>query len=220
MVQIHLCPPKIMFIAIAGNIGSGKTNLTKTLVNCLKFQPCLEEFFASNPYLERFYQDKKTWAFHSQLFFLGQSIKNQREILKRDIPTIQDRSMYENAEVFARSLYKDGYISEDEWQIYWELYENAAELLTPPDVIVYLQADVETLIARIKKRGRMMEAEIEQNRGYITRLNEMYEDWANNFKLCPVLKVPIVGTDFRNRPEEVGNLILKIEDVIGKKLDS
>jgi deoxyadenosine/deoxycytidine kinase len=207
-----------MFIAIAGNIGSGKTNLTKTLATKLNFRLCLEEFFAANPYLERFYQDKKKWAFHSQLFFLGQSVRNHHEIIKSGEPTIQDRSLYENAEVFARSLHRDGLIDSDEWRVYSDLYENAVGLLTPPDLMIYLQADVETLIARIKKRGRMMEAEIEKNRDYIARLNEMYEYWVENFSRCPVLRAPIEGTDFRGRPEDVDELIVKMEEALGKTI--
>ncbi|MFH0814761.1 MAG: deoxynucleoside kinase [Candidatus Falkowbacteria bacterium] len=207
-----------MFIAIAGNIGSGKTNLTKTLAARLNFKTCLEDFFAENPYLERFYQDKKTWAFHSQLFFLAQSIKNHHDIAEAKNSVIQDRSIYENAEVFAKLLRADGFMSDDEWRVYSDIYESAADLLPSPDVIIYLKGEVETLLDRIRRRGRMMEQEIQKNKEYIACLNDKYNDWAKNFERAPILVVPIEGTDFRGRPQEVDTLVLKIEKLVGKKV--
>ncbi|MBI5254168.1 deoxynucleoside kinase [Candidatus Falkowbacteria bacterium] len=207
-----------MFIAIAGNIGSGKTNLTKTLAARLNFKTCLEDFFAENPYLERFYQDKKKWAFHSQLFFLAQSIKNHHDIAEAKESVIQDRSIYENAEVFAKLLYEDGLMDEDEWRVYSDIYKSVADLLPAPDIIIYLKADIETLLGRIRRRGRMVEQEIKKNREYIAKLNNRYDNWAKNFERALILVVPIEGTDFRGRPQEIEDLILKIEKLIGKKV--
>lgn len=216
--EFRMASHQNMFIAIAGNIGSGKTNLTKTLAARLNCKTCLEDFFAENPYLERFYQDKRKWAFHSQLFFLGQSIKNHHDITKSKCSVIQDRSIYENAEVFAKLLRVDGFMNDDEWRVYSDIYESAADLLPPPDVIIYLKGDIETLLERIRRRGRMIEREIQKNREYITRLNDRYNDWAKNFERAPILTVPIERTDFRSRPQEIEDLILKIEKLIGKKV--
>ena len=127
------------FITIAGNIGVGKSTLTGLLAEKLKWEPVYEAF-TENPYLADFYQDMRRWSFHSQVFFLSRRLQQHHDVLKRKSSVIQDRSVYEDAEIFARNLYRQGHLSERDWHCYMELYETLATLLRPPDLVVYLQA--------------------------------------------------------------------------------
>jgi len=207
-----------MFISIAGNIGSGKTNLAKTLSARLGYDLFLENF-EDNPYLQKFYQDQKTWAFHSQVYFLSKGLKSHTQIMRNKKSAIQDRSLYENAEVFAQQLFRDGIISQDDWKIYFELYTSAIDFLPPPDIIIYLQADTDFLIERIKRRNRLMENGItEEYTDYVERINQGYEKWLKDFTACPILTYPIKGTDLRGRPEEITELLKKAEQLIGRKI--
>jgi deoxyadenosine/deoxycytidine kinase len=199
------------FLALAGNIGSGKSNLTKVLAARLNYEPFFEPV-EDNPYLADFYQDMKVWAFHSQIFYLVKSLQYNQTLKNHNRPVIQDRSFYENAEIFARNLYNDKILTERDWQTYREFYETHLTGLRHPDLIIYLKAKPETLMLRIAKRNRESEKPISIQ--YIMRLNELYDDWIENFKLCPTLTIPIEGTDFRERPEEQNWLIEKIRRTI------
>ncbi len=181
------------FIAIAGNVGVGKSTLTRMLSARLGWEPFFEAV-DDNPYLADFYQDMHLWAFHSQIFFLSRRLRHHYELLQRTNSVIQDRSVYEDAEVFARNLYEQGALSERDYRSYRELYEVLCALLPPPDLVIYLRADVPTLLERIRMRGRAYEQDIDPD--YLARLNALYDAWIEHFTLSPVLTIEAAGMDF------------------------
>lgn len=197
-----------LFLAVAGNMGAGKSTLTKILAERFGgkafFEPVEE-----NPYLADFYRDMNRWAFHSQLFFLSKRLKDHSKLLEnKNGILIQDRSLYENAEIFAKNLYERGAIAKRDWEIYQEIYQTAVKLLTPPNLIIYLAASVPVLAQRIASRGRDFEKKIDQN--YLTDLNRLYNDWATNFKLAPILTIPtdhLNYIDDENKREYIIKLI-------------
>lgn len=184
---------KKRFMAVAGNIGVGKSTLTALLSQRLGWRPFYEAV-DDNPYLKDFYTDMQTWSFHSQVFFLSRRLQHHRDIIDCPVSAVQDRSVYEDAEIFARNLYRQGQMSERDYQTYRELYQAMNLFLPPPDLIVYLQASVPTLVKRIDMRGRDYEREIEP--AYLEQLNALYEEWADTFDLCPMLTVPADELDF------------------------
>jgi len=163
------------FVAIAGNIGVGKTTLTHALAAQLGWR-CYFEPVIDNPYLDDFYADMSRWAFHLQVYFLSKRFVSQREIEASDQSCVQDRTIYEDVEVFARTLHKRGHLVGRDWDNYRDLFYNMANYLRAPDLIIYLRCDVDTLMRRIGQRGRASEKTI--NRDYLIELNEAYEDWA------------------------------------------
>ncbi len=181
------------FIAVAGNVGVGKSTLTALLSQRLGWRPFYEAV-DDNPYLKDFYADMQTWSFHSQVFFLSRRLQHHREIIDCPASAVQDRSVYEDAEIFARNLYRQGHMTERDYQTYRELYEAMNLFLPPPDLIVYLRASVPTLLQRIAQRGRDFERGIEP--AYLEQLNELYDEWADTFDLCPMLTVPADDLDF------------------------
>ncbi len=181
------------FIAIAGNIGVGKSTLTALLAENLGWEAYYEAV-DDNPYLADFYRDMRQWSFHSQIFFLSRRLRDHRRILDRPGTVVQDRSVYEDAEVFAENLYRQGHMSERDYRTYRELYEAMALFLPPPDLIVYLRASVPTLQERIRMRGRDFEQEVSAE--YLGQLNQLYEEWLERFSSGPVLTVPSDNLDF------------------------
>jgi deoxyadenosine/deoxycytidine kinase len=199
----------LKFIAIAGNIGAGKTELTNFL--CKKYG--LKPFYEPNdlnPYLEDFYQDMKTWAFRSQLFFLTHKFRLHRELEKQTGTAIQDRTIYEDAEIFAKNLYRQRTIDRRDWKTYWELYETIASSLRPPDLMIYLRCPVKTLKQRIRLRGRTMEQDIPT--GYLKRLNALYEEWFDRYSMSPVLVLPTDRLDYLTNLVDRVDLFRKIEE--------
>jgi deoxyadenosine/deoxycytidine kinase len=184
---------KRWFVAVAGNIGVGKSTLTGLLGENLGWEPFFEAF-ADNPYLEDFYEDMCRWSFHSQIFFLSRRLNHHNELLQRTHSVVEDRTVYEDAEVFALNLYRQGKMSERDYQSYRELYDVLTALLPPPDLVIYLRASVPTLMKRIADRGRSFEQNISPK--YLEQLNELYEEWIARFDLCPVLTVPSDNLDF------------------------
>lgn len=181
------------YIVLAGNIGAGKSTLVGLLADRLGFAPYYEPV-AENPFLKDFYADMRRWAFHSQVFFLTSRAKAHRELIDDARSVVQDRSLYEDAEVFARNLWEQGAMTAHEWETYGELYRTLASILPPPDLVVYIRASVKTLQRRIAKRGREFEASIPSP--YLEGLNRFYEEWIASFTLAPVLTVPGDRLDF------------------------
>lgn len=202
------------FVAVAGNIGVGKSTLVERLCARLGWQPFFEPV-AENPYLADFYQDMRLWAFHSQIFFLTHRLRAHRQLLDHPTSAIQDRSVYEDAEVFACNLYQQGLISERDYGSYNELYKVLIEFLPPPDLVVYLRASVPTLIDRIRRRGRDYERQITP--AYLDQLNQLYEAWIAHFSLCPVLTLPADYLDYVANPKHLDLIVSKIQEKLTGK---
>ncbi len=181
------------YVVLSGNIGVGKTTLVELLSRRLGWEPYYEPV-AENPYLEDFYGDMPRWAFHSQVFFLAHRARSHGELLGAGRPAVQDRSFYEDAEVFARSLHVRGAIDDRDWETYLGLYRTLTSLLAPPDLVVYLRASVPTLRRRIARRGRAFEARVSDD--YLEGLNSLYETWIGGMEVAPVLEVDSDRLDF------------------------
>lgn len=204
------------FIGVAGNIGVGKSTLTSLLSERLHWEPFLEEV-RDNPYLADFYADMARWSFHSQVFFLARRLLHHRQLLERPNSVIQDRTVYEDAEIFARNLYMQGSMSERDYATYSELYHAVTAILPPPNLVIYLRASVPTLQARIHQRGREYERRI--SAAYLHQLNALYEEWVESFTLCPVLTVPADALDFVAYETHLELIVSKIlERLQGKEL--
>jgi deoxyadenosine/deoxycytidine kinase len=181
------------YVVLAGNIGVGKSTLVSMICERLGWEPYLEPV-EENPYLGDFYRDMKRWAFHSQVFFLTHRARSHRALMDLARPVVQDRSFYEDAEVFARALHLRGSMSARDWDTYMGLYHTLTTLLTPPDLVIYLRASVATLRSRIAQRGREIESNITD--GYLEELNALYEEWIGRFTVAPVLTVPADRLDY------------------------
>jgi len=199
-------------LAIAGNVGVGKSTLTKLLTDAFGAKPFFEPS-AENPYLADFYQDMSRWAFHSQMYFLSTRLKHHAAMMSEKGILIQDRSLYENAEIFARYLYEKGHIIDRDWNIYEEIYRTAVELLKPPHLIIYLQASVPSLIERIKTRGRSFEQDMDE--AYLQDLNRLYESWAMHFTRAPILTIHTDQIRYLDDPAEWQHVLGMINDRIG-----
>lgn len=202
------------YVAVAGNIGVGKSTLVELFCNHLDWQPFYEPV-AENPYLADFYTDMRAWAFHSQIFFLTHRLRAHRMLLDHPTSVIQDRTVYEDAEVFACNLFEQGFISERDYGSYRELYQVLCEFLPPPDLVVYLRATVPTLTKRISSRGRDYERRISPE--YLAQLNQLYEDWIQRFSLCPVLTVPADDLDYVAHPGHLDLVVRKIQEKLTGK---
>jgi deoxyadenosine/deoxycytidine kinase len=202
------------FIAVAGNIGVGKSTLVGMLSQRLNWEPFFEPV-SENPYLADFYQDMSAWSFHSQVFFLTHRLQIHHALVRFPNSAIQDRSVYEDAEVFAQNLFLQGHLSERDWKTYRSLYQTLAEFLPPPDLVIYLRASVPTLVARIQKRGRDYERTITTE--YLQRLNGLYENWIAGFTLCPVLTVPADDLNYVAYPNHLDLVTRKVQEKLTGK---
>jgi deoxyadenosine/deoxycytidine kinase len=203
------------FIAVAGNIGVGKSTLVELLSQELGWTPFYEPV-TENPYLADFYEDMQAWGFHSQIYFLMRRLRIHRKLMDTKGSVIQDRSVYEDAEIFARNLYLQNAINQRDYETYQELYHVLVEFLPPPDLVIYLRASVITLVERIGKRGRDYEKTISTE--YLADLNHLYEDWVENFELCPVLTVPCDDLDYVAKPQHLALIVEKVKDIlVGKE---
>lgn len=202
------------FVAVAGNIGVGKSTLVEMLCVRLGWEPFYEPV-TENPYLEDFYKDMGAWSFHSQVFFLTHRLRSHYKLGQHPNSVVQDRSVYEDAEIFAYNLFLQGHINQRDYQTYRDLYETTSRLLPPPDLVVYLRASVPTLLKRIASRGRDYERTITPE--YLRGLNDLYEQWIENFTLCPVLAVPADDLDYVSHSGHLRLIVEKVQDKLTGK---
>ena len=202
------------FITVAGNIGVGKSTLVGLLSEALGWTPFYEPV-SENPYLADFYEDMQAWGFHSQVYFVIRRLHIHHQLMKMNGSVIQDRSVYEDAEVFAHNLFLQDAISERDYSTYRELYQVLVAFLPPPDLVIYLRASVPTLLGRISRRGRDYERTIKAD--YLADLNELYESWVDSFDLCPILTVPCDNLDYVAKPKHLNLIVDKVREIlIGK----
>ena len=201
--------PSVHHIAIAGHIGVGKSTLTQLLSEALEIR-AFHEPNMDNPFLKRFYGDMSQWAFHSQVFFLVHKFNAHRALLDQGEPIIQDRTIYEDAEIFATHLSESGLMSSDEFKTYHDLYHEFIQLLPAPTLMIYLRARVDTLIERILKRGRPEEREIP--RVYLESLHTLYESWFQRYQRSPKLVIEVDDLDYVNSEEDRQLVIDLIRD--------
>ncbi len=200
-----------MYIAIAGNIGSGKSTLTGLLAQRYGLLPVYEAV-DENPYLADFYADMGRWAFQSQVFFLAKRLAQHLEQINPAQHVVQDRTIFEDAFIFAQNLWLEGHLSERDWQTYLALYEGIAPALRKPDLLIYVRASVETLQAHIARRGRAYEQTIPTE--YLASLNRLYEAWVGAYNLSPVL---VISSDTVNyaEDEETRELMFRMLEAYG-----
>jgi deoxyadenosine/deoxycytidine kinase len=200
------------FIAIAGNIGAGKTELTRFLCKRYDINPFYEPN-EQNPYLADFYRDMKAWAYKSQVYFLAHKFRLQLELQDEAGTVVQDRTIYEDAEIFAKNLYRQRTIDTRDFKTYWALYRSISRTLRPPDLMIQLSCPVRTLRRRIRLRGRAMEREIPV--AYLSRLNRLYEEWFKRYDLSPVLKLETDRLDWLTDLVDRVDLFRRIERYLG-----
>lgn len=196
-----------MHIAIAGNIGSGKTTLTGLLAKQMGWK-ALYESVDDNPYLDSFYEDMKRWSFNLQVYFLNSRFRQVVDIRKSSKTIIQDRTIYEDAYIFAPNLHSMNLMTSRDFDNYLSLFELMSSFIEPPDLLIYLRASVPTLVNQIQKRGRDYEETIRID--YLKKLNDRYEEWINSYTIGKLLIVDVDNTDFTENPEDLGNVIEKI----------
>jgi len=202
-------PSQPLFVAVAGNIGAGKSSLARLLGECFKWKPYFESV-DDNPYLSDFYADMSRWSFHLQIYFLANRFKCHKEIVESSESVIQDRSIYEDAEIFARNLYDIGKMTERDYTNYVSLFHVMMEYLKPPDLMIYLRANINTLVKQISKRGRDFEQGIQ--RSYLETLNALYEDWIQRYKLGPLLIIESDNLDFVNNKIDLDYILATVKD--------
>ena len=200
-----------IYIAIAGNIGAGKSTLVDFLCRTYNVPPFFEPN-DNNPYLADFYEDMKAWGFHSQVYFLTHKFRIHQELDRTPGIVVQDRTIYEDAEVFASALYKSKKMSERDWKTYSELYETICNAIQPPDLMVYLKCSLKTTNARIKIRGREMEQNIPTS--YLKLLQEMYDDWFARWKRSDVLVIDTDKLDYISDLEHRLDVLDRIEKFV------
>ena len=197
-----------MHIAIAGNMGSGKTTLTTLLANHYGWTPRFEAV-DDNPYLDDYYKDIARWSFNLEVFFLRHRFADMLSIAHSDTPVIQDRSIYEGVYVFTANNYAMGNLTDRDYQTYLELFESMMSVLQLPDLMIYLRASVPHLVANIQQRGRTYEQTIPLD--YLKNLNERYEDFIYNKYPGRVLTVNVDHLDFQHRPQDLASIIDSID---------
>ena len=195
-------------IAIAGNIGAGKTTLTEMLSKHYKWIPQFEDV-DQNPYLFDFYEDMPRWSFNLQIYFLNSRLSQLLEISRGTETIIQDRTIYEDAYIFAPNLHEMGLMSKRDFENYFDFFQNLRQMVKPPDLMVYLQASVPTLVGNIQKRGREYEENIRLD--YLKKLNEYYNKWIDGYKEGPLLVINVDKNKFAENDVDFGEVIAKID---------
>lgn len=197
-----------MHIAIIGNIGAGKTTLTQMLGEYYKWD-VMYEAVEGNPYLADFYQDMPRWAFNLQIFFLNNRFAQVQKIRATTYATIiQDRTIYEDAFIFARNLHESGVMTERDYQTYLLLFESIIQTVSQPDLLIYLKADIPKLVSQIKKRGRDFEADISTD--YLTSLNRYYEDFVKKYEHGKIIEIDVNHMDFASVPADFNDIVARL----------
>lgn len=197
-----------MHIAISGNIGAGKTTLATKLGQHFNWEVFLEAV-DENPYLKDFYDDMKRWSFHLQVYFLNSRLRQVQQIQAGKKGVIQDRTLFEDAHIFAKNLHQSGLMEPRDYDNYRALFDSMSELVRPPDLLIYLRADLPKLIGQIQKRNRDYENNIRID--YLKNLNEHYEEWIAGYDKGKLLIVDVNNLDFVSRPEDLGFIVEKIQ---------
>ena len=196
-------------ILVAGNIGAGKTSLTERIGARLGWETAFESV-VDNPYLPDFYADMRAWSFHLQVFFLGHRAEQHLDLMALPQSAILDRSIYEDAYIFARALHHMGNISERDYLAYRKIFDLMVKTLPPPDLLIYLKAPVSVLVERIRRRGRTIESGITEE--YLALLESFYDEWMDTFDLCPVLTIRTDDLDFVHKPRHLDIVVSRIQD--------
>ncbi len=195
-------------IAIAGNIGAGKTTLTQMLCKHYKWIPQFEDV-DNNPYLNDFYEEMPRWSFNLQVYFLNSRLKQLLEIKEGTETVIQDRTIYEDAHIFAPNLHDMGLMTKRDYDNYFTFFQTLKRMVSPPDLLIYLKASVPTLVAQIQKRGREYEENIRLD--YLKKLNEYYTKWTETYSEGPILVIDVDTNKFAEQDEHFGEIIRKID---------
>jgi deoxyadenosine/deoxycytidine kinase len=208
-ISTHYCArrKKTKYIAVAGNIGAGKSSLTGLLAKHFTWQAFYESV-DDNPYLADFYEDMLRWSFNLQIYFLSSRFRHQKEMLGQEVSLIQDRTIYEDVEIFAKNLHEMNLMSDRDFNNYEALFREMSYYLRPPDLLIYLRAQVPTLVKQIQQRGRDYENTIRID--YLERLNRLYEDWIDRYPYEKLI-IDTDDLDFVNDPEDLGKVIALIE---------
>ena len=196
-------------ILVAGNIGAGKTSLTEKIGERLGWTTAYESV-ADNPYLPNFYEDMRKWSFHLQVYFLGHRAKQHLELWDKTGSAIIDRSIYEDAYIFVRALHHMNNLTETDYRTYQTVFDLITNNLPAPDLLIFLKAPVDILIERIRSRARDIETSISAD--YLSLLERFYEEWINNFDLCPVLTIRTDDLDFVHKPEHLDIVVKRIQE--------
>jgi deoxyadenosine/deoxycytidine kinase len=201
-------PSVLKHIAIAGNIGCGKTTLAEKLSKHYGWVP-LYESVDKNPYLRDFYEDMTRWAFHLQIYFLNSRFRQINEIRANQKTTVQDRTIYEDAYIFAANLRKSGHINERDYQSYLDIFKSMIDFVQPPDLLIYLKADIPKLVKQIQKRGRDFEDAMRLD--YLKNLNQHYEDWIGSYTLGKLLVIDVTDLDFVKHIDDFAYIVSKVD---------
>jgi len=201
-------PAKKRFLAVAGNMGAGKSELVQFLCRRYGLKPFYEPN-ETNPYLVDFYADMKKWAFHSQIYFLTHKFRLHRELMADPGTVVQDRTIYEDAEIFCENLHRTGMIDARDYKMYRELFDAVTASLQPPDLMIFLKCPVPTLKKRIARRGRAMEQQIPTE--YLKRLNTLYDEWRGRYTLSPVIELATDKLDYLTNLVDRLDLFKQIE---------
>ncbi len=196
-----------MHVGIAGNIGSGKTTLAQMLGKQFGWDVLLESV-EDNPYLADFYEDMSRWSFHLQVYFLNSRFNQVAKIRESQRSTIQDRTIYEDCEIFAKNLHQSGHITDRDFNNYIELFSSMIKHVQPPDLLIYLKADIPKLVANIQKRGRSYEELIRIE--YLKHLNERYDDWIGNYDVGKLLIIDVNDLDFVKNVDDFASIVEKV----------